>query len=197
MPNVKIDNVTLAFTQNMEKVSDFGGYNYSFIINRARWCKLVRETLMTQKKQLWDASKNTDKFILDKTGARGKSEVQYQPVADMMAEDDVVVAVKSKAPIENSKDASLHRGTVANIVVDIFEFEYMKKQFICVKCHSERGCTIQPTVVVEYNDNLYFTKEVKSNESGIDEDVVEELVGLAQQQDARNNAGHYDNSYPY
>lgn len=159
MPNVRINNVTLAFTQNMERESDFGGYNYSFIINKNKWCEIVRNALMTQKNKLWADSKNTDEFILQKTGARVKSDINYSGVMDMMKDDDVLVQVKSKqSAIKNTKGLSLFRGTTANIVVDVFEFEYMRKQFICVKAHPDRGCTVQPINVVE-TTSIYFEEE--------------------------------------
>ena len=170
MPQVMVKDVTLAFTQNMQTPSDFGGYNYSFIIDSPRWCEIVREAVRAQKKKLWSDEKNTDEFIISKT-AKKRDDIRYDTVKEMMQASDVLVQVKSNAAIENTKDVSLSRGTTANVLVDIFEFEYAKKQFICVKCHSDRGCTVQPIKVVEYADSTFFTKESDSAPA-VDMDAV-------------------------
>lgn len=161
MPQVMVKDVTLAFTQSMLTPSEFGGYNYSFIIDSSSWCKVVRGALGAQKKKLWADEKNTDEFILSKT-AKKRDEVRYDAVKELMQDNDILVQVKSQSAIENTKDASLSRGSVANVLVDIFEYEYARKQFICVKSHSDRGCTVQPTKVIEYADSTFFTKETAS-----------------------------------
>lgn len=161
MPTVKFENVTLAFTNNMEKPSDFGGHNYSFIINSAKFCDAVKAALATQKTQVWDVKKNTNDFIIKKCNAKSKDDVTYEPVNDMMQDDDLLVQVKSKSgAIENTKGATLARGTTADVLVDVFEYEYGKKQFICVRCHPERGCTVKVNDLKEYTGGLkYFDKE--------------------------------------
>lgn len=173
MPQVMVKDVTMAFTQCMTTPSDFGGYNYSFIIDSARWCEVVRDAIKGQKKRLWGDEKNTDEFIISKT-AKKRDEVKYDTVRDMMQASDVLVQVKSNTAIENTKDVSLSRGSTANVLVDIFEFEYAKKQFICVKSHSDRGCTVQPINVVEYADSTFFAKESDSKPA-----VNMEAVALA------------------
>ena len=68
--NVLFENVTLAFTNCMTHESDFGGYSYSFVIDKDKFCETVRDTLALQKKPVWDAKKNTDEFILEKCNAK-------------------------------------------------------------------------------------------------------------------------------
>ena len=161
MPNVLFKDVTLAFTNCMEKESDFGGYNFSFIINKDSFCKTVREVLTTQKAKCWDDSKNTDNFIINKTNAKSKDDVAFNPVKEMMTDDDLLVQVKSKnAPIENTKGAKLDRGTTADILIDVFEYSYGKKDFICVRAHADRGITVKVNNLNEYKGAIsYFEKE--------------------------------------
>ena len=75
-----------------------------------------------------------------------------------MSDDDVLIQVKSKeGPIENSKKVPLGRGTTADILIDVFEFEYGKKQFICIRSHASRGCTVKVKELREYsNGPKYF-----------------------------------------
>ena len=153
MPQVILNDVTLAFTQNMTRESDFGGYNFSFIINKATFCDTVRKALAVQKTQIWPESKNTDDFILNKCNAKSKSDVTHEATREGMKDDDVLVQVKSKeGPIENSKKASLGRGTIADILIDIFEYEYGKRQFICIRSHASRGCTVKVKELREYSN---------------------------------------------
>ena len=171
MPQVVVSNVTLVFTQCMLNPSEFGGYNYSFIINSEEWCKTVRTAIHGQKTKLWDDDKNTDEFILSKT-CRSRDDVKYDTVKEMMKEDDVLVQVKATHPIENTKDVALSRGSTANVLIDIFEYIYAKKQFICVKSHPERGCTVQPINVVEYADSMFFKKETENGAAGTDKGLA-------------------------
>ena len=174
MPNLMLKNVTLAFTNCMTKESPFGGYNFSFIVNKAEFCNAVRETLATQKTQMWDAKKNTDAFIIQKCNAKTKDSVTHEEVADMMKDTDLLVQVKSKgAPIENNKGVALGRGTTADILIDVFEFVYNKREFICVRSHADRGCTVRIVALKEYSGGIkYF--EVES-ENGINKDALESV----------------------
>lgn len=166
MPQVILNDVTLAFTQNMTRESDFGGYNFSFIINKVTFCDAVRKAISAQKIQLWDASKNTDDFILNKCNAKSKSDVNHEATREGMKDDDVLVQVKSKeGPIENSKKASLGRGTTADILIDIFEYEYGKRQFICIRSHASKGCTVKVKELKEFsNGPKYFDYDSDKDE---------------------------------
>lgn len=177
MPSIVLNNVTLAFTQNMTRESDFGGWNYSFIINKEVFCNRVRDALETQKTQVWAANKNTDAFILQKCNAKSKDAVTFESVNSMMGEDDVLVQVKSKvAPIANTKNAQLGRGTIADILIDVFEYEYGKKQFICVRSHSDRGVTVKVNDLKEYTGGTkYFDVEPNAMD-GINKEALEEEV---------------------
>ena len=177
MPTMMLKNVTLAFTNCMTKESPFGGFSYSFIINKADFCKAVRETLETQKTQVWASSKNTDAFILSKCNAKSKDNVTHEEVASMMGDDDVLVQVKSKAaPIANNKGLELGRGTTANILIDVFEYSYNKRDFICIRSHSDRGCTVQIVNLKEYTGGTkYFEVEAPApavNMEALNEEVV-------------------------
>lgn len=178
MPNVVFNNVTLAFTQNMTRESDFGGWNYSFIINKKEFCDKVRATLETQKTQVWAANKNTDAFIMQKCNAKSKDAVAHEGVNAMMGEDDILVQVKSKVgPIANTKNVQLGRGTTADILIDVFEYEYGKKQFICVRSHSDRGVTVKVNNLKEYSGGVkYFEVEPDAmdgfNKEAFDNTVV-------------------------
>lgn len=178
MPNVIFKDVTLAFTQNLTKASDFGGYNYSFIINKKVFCDAIRNALEQQKKKCWDDSKNTDSFIVNKTHAKTKDDVAYAPVAEMMTLDDLLVQVKSKeTPIENTKKVPLARGTTADILIDAFEFDYNKRQFICIKAHADRGITIKVRNLKEFTSNTqYFAAEVDDSQEGINMEAVEDVM---------------------
>lgn len=166
MPNVLFKDVTLAFTNNMETESTFGGYNFSFIINKVAFCDIVRNALTTQKVKCWDDSKNTDNFIIKKTNAKSKDDVTFDPVKEMMTDDDLLIQVKSKnAPIENTKDARLGRGTTADILIDVFEYSYGKRDFICVRAHADRYCTVKILNLVPYTGSIQgFEKENTAEE---------------------------------
>ena len=161
MPNILFKDVTLAFTNCMLNPSDFGGYNFSFIINKDSFCKTVREVLATQKVKCWDDSKNTDQFIIKKTNAKSKDDVTFDPVKEMMTDDDLLIQVKSKnAPIENTKGVRLGRGTTADILIDVFEYSYGKKDFICIRSHADRGLTVKVNNLNEFKGTTsYFEKE--------------------------------------
>lgn len=161
MPNVIFKDVVLAFTNCMDNPSCFGGFNYSFIVNKDSFCKTVREALTTQKAKCWDDSKNTDLFIIKKTNAKSKDDVTFDPVKDMMTDDDLLIQVKSKnAPIENTKGVKLGRGTTADILIDIFEYSYGKKDFICIRSHADRGITVKINKLNEFKGAIsYFEKE--------------------------------------
>ena len=180
MPQIMITDVKLAFTQNMTRESEYGGYNFSFIINKERFCEIVRKTLEIQKTKIWPDSKNTDDFICEKCNAKQKNKVTHEATREMMSDDDVLVQVKSKeAAIENSKRVPLGRGTIADIVIDVFEYAYGKRQFICVRSHAERGCTVKVKNLVEFsNGPKYFDYEDSDAGIAIDalNDVVEENV---------------------
>lgn len=175
MPSIVLNNVALAFTQCMTRESDFGGYNYSFIINKDVFCDKVREALETQKTQLWPMAKNTNDFIIKKCNAKCKSDVTHEATQALMKDTDLLVQVKCKTTaIQNSKGASLGRGTIANILIDIFEYSYGKKEFICVRSHAERGCTVQVVKLVEYNNGpQYFAVE---NDSAVDKNALADVV---------------------
>ena len=175
--NVLFENVKLGFTNCMTRESDFGSYNYSFIIDKDKFCETVRDTLALQKKPVWDAKKNTDEFILEKCNAKKRVDVKHEKVQSMMGDNDILVQVKSKnAPIENNKRANLAAGSVCDILIDVFEFEYGKRQFIVIRSHSDRGCTVKVKNLVEYKGSNYFEFEADS-ENGIALDAMNEYVG--------------------
>lgn len=178
MPQIIFNDVTLAFTQNMTRESDFGGHNFSFIINKDIFCDAVRKALAVQKTQLWPESKNTNDFILKKCNAKLKDDVTHDQTRDTMRDDDVLVQVKSKeGPIENSKKMPLGRGTIADILVDVFEYEYGKKQFICVRSHASRGCTVKVKELKEFsNGPKYFDYEDDYN--GLAVNALNDIVDL-------------------
>lgn len=176
MPSIMLKNVTLVFTNCMLKESPYGGYSYSFVIDRAAFCKAVREALATQKTQVWAESKNTDNFIIQKCNAKSKDMVTHEEAAAMMKDTDVMVQVKSKAaPIANNKGLELGRGTTADILIDVFEYEYNRKQFICIRSHSDRGCTVKVNDLKEYNGGVkYF--DVEAPAPAVNMDALEEEV---------------------
>lgn len=176
MPNVIFKDVTLAFTNCMDNPSCFGGFNFSFIINKDLFCKTVREVLTTQKVKCWDDSKNTDNFIIKKTNAKSKDDVTFDPVKEMMTDDDLLIQVKSKnAPIENTKGVKLGRGTTADILIDVFEYSYGKKDFICVRSHADRYCTVKILNLVPYIGSVKGFEKENTAEEGFNKvalDVV-------------------------
>ena len=178
MPQIIFNDVTLAFTQNMTRESDFGGYNFSFIVNKDHFCDAIRKALAVQKTQLWPESKNTNDFILKKCNAKLKDDVTHVQTRDAMKDNDVLVQVKSKeGPIENSKKMPLGRGTIADILIDVFEYEYGKKQFICVRSHASRGCTVKVKELKEFsNGPKYFDYEDADNGLAVNalNDIIEE-----------------------
>ena len=179
MPNVLFKDVTLAFTNNMERESDFGGFNYSFIVNKDFFCKTVRETLATQKVKCWDDSKNTDLFIIKKTNAKSKDDVTFDPVKEMMTDDDLLIQVKSKnAPIENTKGVKLGRGTTADILIDVFEYSYGKKDFICVRSHAERYCTVKILNLVTYTGSIKGFEKESETLGGINNLILEDITSI-------------------
>ena len=161
MPQIILNDVALAFTQNMTCESQFGGYNYSFIVNKDIFCDAIRKALAVQKAQIWPESKNTDDFIIKKTNAKSKDDIAFEPVKEIMTGNDLLVQVKSKnAPIENTKGAKLGRGTTADILIDVFEYSYGKKEFICVRAHADRGITVKVKHLNEFKGAIsYFEKE--------------------------------------
>ena len=174
--NVLFENVTLAFTNCMTHESDFGGYSYSFVIDKDKFCETVRDTLALQKKPVWDAKKNTDEFILEKCNAKKRADVKHEKTRELMGENDILVQVKSKkAPIENNKRVSLAAGSVCDILIDVFEFEYGKRQFICIRSHASRGCTVKVKELVEYKNTNYFDFE-DGSENGVALDAMNEYV---------------------
>ena len=174
--NVLFENVTLAFTNCMTHESDFGGYSYSFVIDKDKFCETVRDTLALQKKPVWDAKKNTDDFILEKCNAKAKANIKHEKTRELMGDNDILVQVKSKkAPIENNKRANLAAGSVCDILIDVFEFEYGKRQFICIRSHASRGCTVKVKNLVEYKGSNYFEFEADS-ENGVALDAMNEYV---------------------
>ena len=177
MPQIILNDVVLAFTQNMTRESQFGGHNYSFIINKDIFCDAVRKALAVQKTQIWPESKNTNEFILKKCNAKSKDDVTHEETQKAMSDDDVLIQVKSKeGPIENSKKVPLGRGTTADILIDVFEFEYGKKQFICVRSHASRGCTVKVKELREYsNGPKYFDFDADADE-GINTNAVEDTL---------------------
>ena len=177
MPQVVFENVKLAFTQNMLRKSDFGSYNYSFIIDKDAFCNKVRSALNVQKTQVWPANKNTDEFILAKCNAKSKSLVNHDATKEIMSDNDILVQVKSKeAPIENTKKVQLGRGTTADVLVDIFEFEYGKKQFICVRSHSERGCTVKVNTLNEFSNGPKYFEYDEDSDSGINKAAMSDII---------------------
>lgn len=192
--NVLFNDVTLAFTNNMTRMSDYGSYSYSFIIDREQFCETVRDVLALQKKPVWDSAKNTDAFILEKCNVKVRAMVKHAPTKEMMRDDDILVTVKSKeAPIENNKRANLTPGSVCDILIDVFEFEYAKRQFICVRSHAERGCTIKVKELVERKDSTYFEyEENKGDDKGLDLSDVSMYIkspvsGPKKEEDAPSN----------
>lgn len=161
MPSFVLSNVQLAFTQNMMKESEYGGYNYSFIIDKGLFCDSVRKALAIQKTKLWDDSKNTDAHIIKLTNAKSRDDVTHEDTKASMKDTDVLVQVKCKThPIENTKGVPLGRGTIANILIDVFEYAYGKKQFICVRSHADKGLTVEVVDLKEFgNAPKYFNPE--------------------------------------
>ena len=174
MPSIIFENSVLAFTNCMTRESDFGGYSYSFIIDENTFCDKVREALSLQKTQIWTADKNTNDFIIKKSGAKHKDDVAHEPTREMMKDTDLLVTVKNKTTaIENSKKVPLARGTTADLLIDVFEFEYGKKQFICVRAHSEKGCTVKVKKLIEFsNGPKYF--DFESDAPGINAEAIKE-----------------------
>ena len=147
--NVLFENVKLGFTNCMTRESDYGAYNYSFIIDKDKFCETVRDTLALQKKPVWDAKKNTDEFILEKCNAKKRDDVKHEKVQSMMSDSD--------------------------ILIDVFEFEYGKRQFICIRSHASRGCTVKVKELVEYKNTNYFDFE-DGSENGVALDNINEYV---------------------
>lgn len=157
MPQMLLKNVTLAFTNCMTRESDFGGWNYSFIIDEETFCEKVRECLATQKEKQWNDELNTNSFICKKANLKHKDDVTHEATCELMKDSDVLVQVKSKkAAIENTEHASLARGTTADILIDVFEFVYNKKQIICIRSHAEKGCTVKPNHIVEFTGGVQY-----------------------------------------
>lgn len=176
MPNVLFNSVTLAFTQNMSMESEYGnGYNYSFIIDKNTFIEKVTGALKKQTKGFsWREDELTEENILSRSGAKSRDVVTYEPVKAMMSDNDILVQVKDKNnPIKNDLGKALNRGTVANILVDVFAFDYSKKKFICIRSHSDRGLTVQVVKLVE-RESMYFTdKSCGSNCSGVNMDEID------------------------
>ena len=174
MPQIILNNVTLAFTNCMLKESTFGGYNYSFIINKEDFCNKVRAVLATQKTQVWDAKKNTDSFILSKCNAKSKEDVTFEPVKEMMDDNDVLVQVKSKTcAISNTKNVPLGSGTTADILIDIFEYSYSKREFICIRSHADRGCTVKVNELKEINSGIKYFDVENGAEAGFNKEALD------------------------
>ena len=57
----------------------------------------------------------------------------------------------------------------------MFEFEYGKRQFICIRSHASRGCTVKVKELVEYKNTNYFDFE-DGSENGIALDNINEYV---------------------
>lgn len=177
MPNVLFKDVTLAFTNCMETESTFGGYNFSFIINKDIFCDTVRKVLTTQKVKCWDDSKNTDNFIIKKTNAKSKDDVAFDPVKEMMTDDDLLIQVKSKnAPIENTKCVRLGRGTTADILIDIFEYSYGKRDFICVRAHADRGITVKVNNLNEFKGTTSYFEKENTAEEGFNKAALDSYI---------------------
>lgn len=176
---MKLENVTLAFTQNMSVESTYGGWNYSFIINADVLCDKVRETLSTQKTKQWPDEENTNSNILKRLNAKSREDVTYEPVVEMMKDTDVLVQVKSKtSAIENTENVRLSRGTTADILIDVFEFVYNKKKMICCRSHADRYCTVKVNNLIEFTGGFKgFEMKVKSVdcEAGVDLKAVEDI----------------------
>lgn len=171
MPNMKLENVTLAFTQNMLTESPYGGYNYSFIIDAETFCNKVRETLSTQKTKQWPDEENTNSNILKRLNVKHKDDVTFEPVAEMMKDTDILVQVKSKdAAIENTEGVRLSRGTTADILVDVFEFLYNKRKILCMRSHAERYCTVKVNNLIEFASG-FMGFEVKHKSSDCDNGI--------------------------
>lgn len=177
MPQVILNDVVLAFTQNMTRESQFGGHNYSFIINKDIFCDAVRKALAVQKTQIWPESKNTNEFILKKCNAKSKDDVTFDPVKEMMDESTILVQVKSKTgAILNTKNVQLGRGTTADVIVDIFEYSYGKRDFICIRSHADRGVTVKVKELKEYSAGpAYFMMESNAGQP-IELDQIEEIT---------------------
>lgn len=174
--NVLFNDVKLGFTNCMTRESYYGGWNYSFIIDKDKFCETVRDTLALQKKPVWDASKNTNAFILEKCNAKTRENVKHERTQSMMGENDILVQVKSKnAPIENNKRVSLAAGSICDILIDVFEFEYGKRQFIVIRSHADRGCTVKVKELVEYKSSNYFDFDDNSDD-GIKLENINEYV---------------------
>lgn len=179
MPNLILNNVTLAFTNCMTKESPYGGWNYSFVVDKAEFCNSVRAALEAQKIQVWPTNKNTDSFIINKCNAKAKEAVPHEEVAGMMKDTDVLVQVKSKAaPIANSKGVDLGRGTIADILIDVFEYSYNKRDFICVRAHSDRGCTVRVVNLKEYNGGVKYFDVEDTNVAGVNVDALEDVTNV-------------------
>lgn len=177
MPQVIFNDVVLAFTQCMTRQSDFGSFNYSFIVNKDHFCDMTRKALEVQKTKLWPDSKNTNDFILKKCNAKSKDDVTHEATREAMSENDVLIQVKSKnAAIENSKKVPLGRGTVADILVDLFAYEYGKKQFICVRSHAEKGCTVKVKELREFSNGPKYFDYESNADAGIDTDGMNEIL---------------------
>lgn len=177
MPNVLFKDVTLAFTNCMETESTFGGYNFSFIINKDIFCDTVRKVLTTQKVKCWDDSKNTDNFIIKKCNAKSKDDVAFDPVKEMMTDDDLLIQVKSKnAPIENTKGVILGRGTTADILIDVFEYSYGKRDFICIRSHADRYCTVKVLNLVQYIANIKGFEKENTAAEGFNKNALDSYI---------------------
>ncbi len=176
MPQIKLENVTLTFCQNMTRESQFGGYSYSFIIDEQLICDKVREALAIQKTKVWNDDLNTNKFIIKKANFKHKDDITHEATANMMKDTDVMITVKSKTtPIQNTEGCNLSRGTIADVLVDFFEFEYGKKQMICVRAHAEKGCTVRPTKIVEFTGGVQYF-EAKSPKPALDIEAIDEVA---------------------
>lgn len=177
MPQVVFENVKLAFTQNMETESPFGGYNFSFIINKETFCDTVRKVLAIQKVKCWDDSKNTDSLIIKKCNAKSKDDITFDPVKEMMTDDDLLIQVKSKnAPIENTKSVRLGRGTTADILIDIFEYSYGKRDFICIRSHADRYCTVKVLNLVQYMADIKGFEKENTAAEGFNKNALDSYI---------------------
>jgi hypothetical protein len=135
---VEIKDILLVYTNGMQTEGKFGGYSYSFIVDKETILKHALDAVSSSRKSQWKDEDKTPAKLLKAMNAKSKAKLvdpeNYDPKFDEiiahMRDCDVLVGVKSKTPIKATKKDPVAWFSKADIIIEMYTTEYQGKQFV-------------------------------------------------------------------
>ena len=176
--NKQFNNVSLVYTHTLRTMSQYGAYQYSFIVDKDEFLSACRKAIEANKRLSWSSSDTTDAKLLKMSHVKTKRDIENEDIIAHMGDNDVLVSVKGIKGLGKDKQPCAIRTTnpdkypgwfsVANVIVDLYVWEWSGKKGISCQANGDL-ITIQVTKYTEStSDNAVKGFELETSQHSED-----------------------------